>query len=86
MGLPLETEFHYPFDFTLYTPDEIATLIQAVHVFEAASLKQIYPADLPKWIQTYKEIIANKAEEKRLDQIFKKELGFSVYELNKKSA
>ncbi len=82
----METEFHYPFDFPLYTPDEIATLIQAVHVFEAASLNEVYPPDLSKWIQTYRGIIANKAEEKRLDQIFKKELGFSVYELSKKSA
>lgn len=82
----METEFHYPFDFALYTPDEITQLIEAVHVFEAASMRETLPADLNQWIHRYRRIIANKAEEKRLDRIFKKELGFSVYELSKKSA
>lgn len=82
----METEFHYPFDYALYTPEEIATLIEAVNYFEHVTLSEAEKPRLNAWIKTYQSIIANRAEEKRLDAIFKKELGFTVYDLKKKSA
>jgi uncharacterized protein YktA (UPF0223 family) len=82
----LETEFQFPFDYALYTPDEIATLIQAVEYFEKVAHGQSDGSNLAHWIKTYQSIIQNKAEEKRLDAIFKEELGFTVYDLQKKSA
>jgi len=80
----LETEFHYPFDFSLYTQEEITQLIDAVHYFERAKDGPLDPPRLKKWIATYRSIISNRAEEKRLDAIFQNELGFTVYALNKK--
>lgn len=80
----METEFVYPFDYALYTPEEIASLIKMVHYFEHVKDPHKDKEKILIYYQAYQSIINNQAEEKRLDAVFKKELGFSIYALIKK--
>lgn len=82
----METEFTYPFDYTLYQTDEIAALIELVDTFEKVQSEIPKNASLIlKNYELYRSILSNQAEEKRCDQIFRKELGFSVYETVKEA-
>jgi uncharacterized protein YktA (UPF0223 family) len=84
LELPLETEFNYPFDFSLYDMDEITQLIELVDRFERyhKDIKK-YASQIKTDYQTYRHILSNQVEEKRIDGLLKKELGFSIFELVK---
>jgi len=87
LGLPLETEFNYPFDFSLYDTDEITQLIELVNRFERYS-KDInkFRVQIKNDYQKYRQLLANQLEEKRIDKVLKKELGFSIFELVKSAS
>lgn len=78
------TDFTYPFDYGLYTTEEITTLIELVNQFDILQHKiQENASIILKNYEMYRHILSNQAEEKRCDHIFKERLGFSIYEMVK---
>lgn len=82
----LETDFSYPFDFSLYSTEEIASLVEIVNQFEKLKEDPVkHKQAILNYYHSYRTLLSNQAEEKRCDGIFKKALGFSVFELVKKA-
>ena len=75
-------DFTYPFNYELYTPEELAFMITFIDEMEQAFQSKDLPCSTLKTkYKTYRQIIQNQSEEKRIDDVIKKELGFSLYTL-----
>ncbi len=71
----------YPIDYSMYSVDEIDFLIQFFHQVEQAKHKKIDKETFQKNYQTFRSIIRNIAEEKRIDKAWYKISGVSIYKL-----
>jgi uncharacterized protein YktA (UPF0223 family) len=75
-------DFSYPFKYELYSPDELAFMITFIDEMERAFQSKEMPClTLKPKYKKYRQIIQNQSEEKRIDEVIKKELGFSLYAL-----
>jgi uncharacterized protein YktA (UPF0223 family) len=72
---------HYPIDFEAYSIDEIENLVDFLASIEAyhETSRSVSKDALVKKHQTFRNILNNKSEEKRIDRAFKKQTGISIY-------
>ena len=77
----MTNSLHYPIDFEAYSIDEIETLVDFLASIEAyhEHARSVSKDVLVKKHQTFRSILNNKAEEKRIDRDFKKQTGISIY-------
>ncbi len=82
----MATEFSYPLDFEQYTPAELADLIGFLDDVEAYTKGRghIDEKRLIEQYATFKNILNNNAEEKRIDREFKRLTGISIYKTMRK--
>lgn len=79
------SDFTYPLNYDLYSPDEIAFMISFIDEVEKLSkTDQIPCATLKQKHMMYRQMIRNQAEEKRIDEVLKKELGFTIHDVLKR--
>jgi uncharacterized protein YktA (UPF0223 family) len=79
------SDFTYPLNYELYTPDELAFIIGFIDAVEAMHHEDKIPCStLKQKHQMYRQIIRNQTEEKRIDQELKKSLGFTVHDVLKR--
>ncbi len=75
----------YPIDYEQYTIEEIILLVSFLSDLERykENPKQIDQADLKKSYASFKRVINNMSEEKRIDQAFEKQTNISIYKTMK---
>ena len=79
------SDFTYPLNYDLYSPDELAFIINFIDEVEKLSKAEHIPCStLKQKHMMYRQIIQNQTEEKRIDEILQKELGFSIHNVLKK--
>ena len=76
----------YPIDYEQYTTEEIIKIIAFLSALETYQNhpKEVSVESLKTKYQTYRNIINNLSEEKRIDQAFEKQTNISIYQTMKK--
>lgn len=89
--MPKPSVFHlvinveYPIDFEQYDTEEVVTIVEFLNMVERFHEGEpIETETLKQAHATFQSIIANKAEEKRIDKAFEKQTGHSIYQTLKK--
>ncbi len=71
----------YPIDYDAYTTEEIVEIIAFLHALEQHKFGDEISADeLLSRYNTYRSILNNKAEEKRIDKAFESQTGIAIYQ------
>ncbi len=79
------SDFTYPLNYDLYTPDELAFMINFIDEVEKLSKTDQTPcASLKQKHMMYRQMLRNQTEEKRIDDVLKKELGFTIHDVLKR--
>jgi uncharacterized protein YktA (UPF0223 family) len=75
----------YPIDYSIYTKEEIITIIDFLDSIESYHLhpepKKV--ADLKRKHERFKSVLNNKTEEKKMDKAFKQLTNVSIYQTMK---
>lgn len=72
----------FPIDFDAYTTEEIEALVTFLSMIEAyhsGGREKPTVAELKDAHSTYRTILNNKSEEKRIDRAFERQTGISIY-------
>lgn len=78
--------YTYPIDYELFTPEEIAKIIEFLSLVEDAneSKSKVDPFVLSKKHQYFQKLINSKSMEKKIDRDFERVSGYSIYKTIKK--
>jgi len=71
----------FPIDYEAYDTDELADIAEFLALIEAyhRSKKAVEPSELKTKHERFREIVNSIAEEKRIDKLFEKQTGISIY-------
>lgn len=71
----------YPIDYDHYDTDEIIDIVEFLNLLEQYSVDKhaVDEATLIDQYNTFKSILNNKSEEKRIDKAFQKQTDISIY-------
>lgn len=72
-------EFDYPIDYTLYSVDEIATIIRFLDIVEECYSKGVTLEDYKNTYKDFKNIVRAKSEENDILKKYKQLTGFDGY-------
>ncbi len=77
----------YPIDFDAYTTEEIeqlASFLSKVEAYHAKGHKRPTAQEMKSAYRTYRSILNNLSEEKRIDRAFERQTGISIYKTMKR--
>jgi uncharacterized protein YktA (UPF0223 family) len=76
--------YSYPIDYNLFTPEEVAQIVEFLSLIEDANEKKVDSMVLSKKHQIFQKIVNSKSLEKKIDRDFEKVSGYSIYKTIKK--